>query len=208
MAVGHRCSGVGHVETAREPRQENSTAECDRTWEGSGVVSVFERRPSSRRYRRRYIRLLHRVCCTGFGDCSRAGCPGCWKTSACRAGSSWRDCGRKLSTRSQAVEAVDREPGVADGRHLRVSRSAVAAVKVYDLVAGAAVDADSAVCATPSGGFLAIRAGVTDAGLGRNVSNNNSSEARDKVGEERPGMANRVNVRDGQSQATLPKIAS
>jgi hypothetical protein len=67
---------------------------------------------------------------------------------------------------------------------------------------------DSAVCATPSGGFLAMRAGVTDAGLGRNVSNNNSSEARDKVGEERPGMANRVNVRDGQSQATLPKIAS
>lgn len=85
--------------------------------------------------------MLHRVCCTGFDDCSRAGCPGCWKTSACRAGSQWRDCGRKLSTRSGAVEAVDREPGVADGRHWRVSRSAVAAVKVYDLVAGAAVDA-------------------------------------------------------------------
>jgi hypothetical protein len=183
MAVGHRCSGVGHVEMARELKQENSIAECDRTWEGSGVVSVFERRPSSRRYRRRYIRLLHRVCCTGFGDCSRAGCPGCWKTSACRAGSWWRDCGRKLSTRSQAVEAVDREPGVADGRHWRVSRSAVAAVKVYDLVAGAAVDAESAVYTTPNGGFLAIRAGITDAGLGRNVSNNNSSEARDKVGE-------------------------
>lgn len=56
-------------------------------------------------------------------------------------------------------------------------------MKVYDLVAGAAVDAESAVFTTPNGGFLAIRAGITDAGLGRNVSNNNSSEARDKVGE-------------------------
>lgn len=75
-AVGHKYSGAGHAEKAKERMQVSSTEECDTTWAGSGAVSVFERRPSSRRYRRTCIRSRHLVCCKGSGGCNRGYCLG------------------------------------------------------------------------------------------------------------------------------------
>lgn len=52
-----------------------------------------------------------------------------------------------LSILPKTDEGADRELGAADERHWKVWRYAVAAVKAYDLVAGAAVDARGAISA-------------------------------------------------------------
>ena len=46
-------SDADHVEKVKVQTRASWIAECDRTWEDSGAVSVFGRLPSSRMYLRR-----------------------------------------------------------------------------------------------------------------------------------------------------------
>jgi hypothetical protein len=73
----------------------------------------------------------------------------------------------KLSTLLKAAEAAVRELGAAGEQHWRVSSCAVAAVKAYDLVAGAAVDAN--VLKSEGGGVVSAAMDAIDAGVGECV---------------------------------------